>query len=171
MKKRLLIAGAGSHARRVYNAALASGMEVLCFFDENTANSAPVYGIEVRHSVEGLNQELFIAAVGDGAVRKRLYGKFTGLGWQAATVIHPGSHVCAEARIGAGSVLLAGSVVELDAHIGVSCIIDIGALVGHDSTVGDFCHLKPGSIVEPYSSVADFSVTGPGEVVRKTELP
>ena len=79
MPDRFAIIGAGGHAKVVVDALLASGNEVLCFYDDNPAliGAEPITGVKVLGGTKELTMGskricMLILAIGENRLRFRL---------------------------------------------------------------------------------------------------
>ena len=171
MLKKLIIIGAGAHAKVILEAALQQGAyEVLGFCVDAKPIGERVFGeyaVVSDAQLNALSGDLnvhFVVAIGDNEARKRLFeiakNKFT-----PATIIHPRAYVSPKSCVASGSVVLAGAVINTSASVGINSIVNLGVLVDHDSVIGDHVHLSPGTVVGSYASVPDFYLTALGQVI------
>lgn len=149
---RLLIAGAGGHARVVVDAArraIAQGAEdclkpALIVDDNPALHGTHVLGVAVISSVpsEADGTFVFHVAIGNNALREQ---KFAVLAKNLvpACVVHPHASIAESASLGAGSFVAAQAVIAPQAVLGAGCIVNHGAVVDHDCVVGAFCHIAP----------------------------
>lgn len=193
MHERFVVVGAGGHAKVVVDALLASGHEVIGFFDDNKSliGSEPVSGIRVLGGSENVpgrsvtRQASVIIAIGENRVRysiaKRLSVPY-GVANAPTAVLGRG------VRIGNGSMLLPSATVTIDTIIGEHVILNTSCSVDHDCLIGDYVHIAPGahlggrivvgegtflgigSSVLPGIRIGRWSVIGAGAVVTK-DLP
>lgn len=186
---RLLVVGAGGHAKVVVDAVRCAGAAdriapVILLVDDNPAiQGLQVLGIEVSAVVPRDASYLsFHVAIGDNAVRERKFAELAE-NLAAATVVHPRASVCDSAALGAGNLVAAQAVIGPDASLGEGCIVNHGAVVDHDCLVGAFCHIAPnatlagnvrlgkrvlvgaGATILPGVSIGDNCVVGAGAVV------
>jgi len=189
---RLLIAGAGGHARVVVDAARRAaaqgsqdGLRPTLIVDDNPALlGTAVLGVAVVANVppDAADAFGFHVAIGNNVVRER---KFAALaeGLAPASVIHPHATVSESATLGAGSFVAAQAVIGPQAVLGAGCIVNHGAVVDHDCVVGAFCHIAPnatlagnvrlgqrvlvgaGANILPGVTIGDDCVIGAGAVV------
>lgn len=166
---RLVVIGAGGHAKVVAEAALASGsFEVTRFLDDHPSQygnqllGLPVTGpIELESFQE---MEAAACAVGDNKVRRRLV-KRLGCAVAWATVVHPAAWVSPSAKIGPGSVVMAGSVMQADSIVGVHVILNTGCSVDHDCRVGAYSHIGPGVRLSGGVDIGEGVLLGVGSAV------
>jgi sugar O-acyltransferase (sialic acid O-acetyltransferase NeuD family) len=179
---KLLVAGAGGHAKVVIDAALAAGIRVVAALGE-PGGVTDCLGIPVVHSAEGVIADAFIAAVGDNARRAEVFDSLVAEGWRPAAVVHPSAIVASSAVIGAGTFVAAGVVVNPEARIGQNVVLNTGCTVDHDCVVGDHAHVAPGAnlcggarigpgallgvgaSVVPGTAIGEWSVIGSGAAV------
>lgn len=147
--ERVIIVGAGGHAKVVVDSLQAAGsrFEIWVATEDPKQTTQEILG----YAVKTLRRELleggawFHLAIGSGKVRERLDAQLSETGGRALTVMHPRASVSPHARIAEGSFVAAGAVVGPDALVGRSTIVNHGAIVDHDAIVGDYCHIAPGA--------------------------
>lgn len=64
-------------------------------------------------------------------------------GYAAPTLVHPRAYVAADARIGAGSMVMAGALVDVRAQLDEIVVAWPGACINHDAVIGDNSFLSP----------------------------
>ena len=184
---RLLVVGAGGHAKVVIDAAEAAGHAVVGVV--GTAADAPeVLGHAVVDSAEGIEADGFIVAIGDNTTRARFFAQYAATGLAPAVVVHPSVIVGTDVELGGGTFVAAGVVINTGAHIGVDSILNTGCSVDHDCVIGAHAHIGPqvalcgavtlgegallgvGSCAAPRASVGAWTVVGAGAAVVD-ELP
>ncbi|MCW5649637.1 MAG: NeuD/PglB/VioB family sugar acetyltransferase [Ramlibacter sp.] len=189
---RLLIFGAGGHARVVADAALGQGpWASLSGSDRDAAKCVGqlMPGIDLIEPSNAMAWDGAIhVAIGHNASRER---EAHTLGMQRlATVTHRAAVVSAMASLGPGCFVAATAVVAPQASLGAGVIVNHGAVIDHDTVVGEFSHVAPGAVlcgdvrlgrrvlvgagavVLPGGRVGDDIVVGAGSVVdRALEEP
>jgi len=187
MTRRLVVLGAGGHAKVVLATAIAAGFEVVGVLDDDPAKwEQTVLGVPVTGPIRKVTSEevSVVLGVGDNQSRERL----AGLGLRWTSVIHPSALVHPSVEIGSGTVVFAGAVIQPDVVIGEHSIINTGATVDHDCVLGAFVHVAPGvhlsggvklgngvflgigSAAIPGVTVGDWTVVGAGGIVVE-DLP
>jgi len=179
---RLLIVGAGGHAKVVVDAALAAGHEVVGIVGE-ARGRADLLGVAILESAEGIDAEAFIIAVGDNRARAELFAEYSATGMRPASVVHPSAIIADGVEIGGGTFIAAGVVVNVDARIGEDVILNTSCTVDHDCVIGDHAHIGPtsgvcggveigagalvgvGCSIIPTRSVGEWAVIGAGSAV------
>ncbi len=81
-------------------------------------------------------------AIGDNAIRRRLYAQLRGHDFPA--LIDPSAQVSPTTEFLHGTFIAVEAVVSVGTEIGKFVIIHSRAGVGHDCTVGDFANIAPG---------------------------
>ena len=119
----------------------------------------------------------YVIGIGNGSVRRALDQRYTSIGVNAATVIHPSSTVGHDVRIGSGSVLCAGVRVTTNIDIGRHVHLNLNATVGHDARISDYVTVNPlvaisggvrvgaESMLGTHSAVLQYLSVGSGSVV------
>jgi len=179
---RLLIVGAGGHAKVVVDAARACEHDVVAILGAQS-DPAEVLGYPVSSDASAGRPDGFVVAVGDNATRSRLFSEHQSLGRTPLTVIHPAATIAPSAEIGGGTFIAAGVIVNPGARIGRNVILNTGCVIDHDVVVGDHAHVAPnaalcgaarvgegtlvgvGASIVPGASVGEWSVIGAGAAV------
>lgn len=153
MSIRIIVLGAGGHAKVLIDSLLASSAVIAGIVDPDPALAGttilgvPVLGgddvfgefppSEVR-LVNGLG------SVGLPVKRQQLFERFKELGHSFASVVHPSAVVAPDVEIGEGAQIMAGVVIQPGCRIGANVIINTRASVDHDCVIGDHVHIAPG---------------------------
>ncbi|MCP4901449.1 MAG: acetyltransferase [bacterium] len=165
-KKRLLVIGAGGHAKVVIATAQAAGWEVVGLFDDDSAlKGTTVLGAPVIGGTElatNLEVDGAVVAIGGSRARMQLSEKLA-LPW--ATISHPSAEIHHTVVLGEGAVVFAGAVIQPDSTIGRHAIVNTAASVDHDCVVGDFAHLAPGTHLAGSVNVGEGALLGIGASV------
>lgn len=168
---RLLLVGAGGHAKAVVEAIRASNHVLAAYVDPKPCvwlEDVPRFESDASCDDEaGDGLVLGMGAVSpDGlAQRLALFRRYRSQGWKAPPVRHSTAIVSESALMHAGSMALAGAVVQPGAEIGEASIVNTAAVVEHDSRIGRGAHVAPGAILLGGSSVGDGAMIGAGAVV------
>ncbi|MRR52631.1 MAG: acetyltransferase [Rhodocyclaceae bacterium] len=179
---RVLIIGAGGHAKVVIDALEQAGHTIAGVVDEKAATSVlggyPVFAGPALPDADG-----FIVAIGDNAARRDRFEHYGSLLLTPATVVHPAAVIADSATIGPGSVVFAGAIVNSDAVIGENVILNTGCTIDHDCSVEAHAHIGPGAnlcgnvmvgegalvgvgaCAIPGAKIGSWSVVGAGSVV------
>ncbi|MDD9971834.1 MAG: acetyltransferase [Myxococcales bacterium] len=171
---RVVILGAGGHARVLADALLDNGRSVLAFIDvAPPAPRDPIMGIPVYASDDGLSafsRDQVELANGIGSLepfgrRAEIYHEASARGFRFANVIHASAAVSKYAHIGEGAQVLAGAVVQPGSHLGKNTLVNTRASVDHDCHVGDSCHIACGAVLCGQVSLGDGCHVGPGATI------
>lgn len=145
--KRLLIIGAGGHGRSVAEAILAEGkFRISGFLDDIYPGTTRVWDFPILGKMTQFGHwcevaDFAVVAIGNNALRQRIFGELTVAGFKLATVIHPRAVVSPTATIGDGSVIMAGAIIGAEACLGKGVVVNCAAVVDHHCRVDDFGHL------------------------------
>ena len=181
---RVVVVGAGGHAKVVISTLRAAGHEAVAVIDDAPAKKGErLLGVPVIGTAEelrGSEVDRGVLAIGNNTVRESLAATIS-LKW--LTVVHPAAYVPESARLGVGTVVFAQAVVQADAWIGSHVIVNTSSSIDHDCDIGDFVHIAPGvrlagnvhvgrgsligigSVVIPGIRIGDSAVIGAGSVV------
>jgi sugar O-acyltransferase (sialic acid O-acetyltransferase NeuD family) len=171
---RLLIWGAGGHAKVVADVARASEWEIVAFLDDDPSKQgqlfygAPVRGAQTLTPSPGGRGEpecsVFVA-IGNNAARERCLVQVLASGRTSPVLVDPSARVSPTAVLGPGTIVMAGAVVQADSRIGLGGIVNTGASVDHDCILGTCVHIAPGARLTGQVRVGDRTLIGAGAVV------
>ena len=169
--KRLLVMGAGGHAKVVAESAIACLPSIeLAFIDARYPELSTVLGwpvIGLDSDVPSFLNEYphIVVALGDNRLRAHRIAGLKNVGFELATVIHPRAWVSPTATIGCGTVIFAGAVINSGACLGEGCIVNTGATIDHDCNLGHGVHVSPGAHLGGGTIVGDRTWIGIGAAV------
>lgn len=171
MNKKLVIVGAGGHAKVVADVAKLNGYTEIVFLCDNpdlkTFIGYPVVGRSDQFA--GYEDWDFIIAIGNCQDRERIYHSLDSKGYNIITLYHPSAIVAEDAEIGKGTVVLVGSIINPGSVIGKGCIINTAATIDHDNIVSDFAHISVGAHLGGTVNVGKCSWVGIGAVVSNNK--
>ncbi|HXY73659.1 MAG TPA: acetyltransferase [Actinomycetota bacterium] len=153
---RVVVVGAGGHAREVLQILLACrqiGLDVepVGFVDEATwPDGATLDGVPILGGLEwfesaGQPAPEAVCAVGTPSVCRSLATRVGARGVRFASAISPSALVAGTARIGRGAMVFPNVVVGPGALIGDHVALNVGVTVSHDTVVGSFSGIGPGA--------------------------
>jgi UDP-perosamine 4-acetyltransferase len=172
---KVVLYGAGGHARVVLDAARAQGLDVIAVLDDrvelhgSTLDGVEVIGGEgVLNDLRGRGVEGAILGVGSieaTPVRAALYERIATRGLALPVVRHPTAVVASSARLGDATVVLAGAVINPHAQVGRNVIVNTAAVIEHDCVIGDHAHVAPGALLAGDVWVGSGTHVGIGAVI------
>lgn len=167
MNKKVIIIGAGGHAKVIADTVRKSGDVVLGFLDDNASKigehffGAKILG-DVSQYARYASDAHFIIAMGNNLLRKDLSEKMN-CRWY--TAIHPSAILGEGTSVGEGSFIGAGVIINAATSIGKHVIINTCAVVEHDCIIEDYAHLSPHSTMCGGASAGELSYVGAGAVL------
>jgi sugar O-acyltransferase (sialic acid O-acetyltransferase NeuD family) len=175
MMPRLLIFGAGGHARVVVTLARRTGAwEIVGVLDrlaptalEIIDGTAVIGGFEdaARLFAGGIRHAAL--AVGDNRARAELQAHLTALGFEFPVLCHPTAIVEDTVKLGDGTLVCAGAILGAQVVVGRGVIVNTGAILDHETQVGDHAHIAPGCRVAGRVSIGTGVMLGIGSSVRE----
>jgi acetyltransferase EpsM len=179
---RLLVVGAGGHAKVVVDAARAAGFAIAGIVGDRDGRST-LLGVEVSENAHGIDAEGFIIAIGNNITRAKVFAEYAEGPLPPLSVVHPSAIIADGVTIGEGTFVAAGVVVNVDARIGRDVILNTACAVDHDVVVGDHSLVGPtaslcgesrlgegvtfgaGASIIPVKTVGDWTTVGAGAAV------
>jgi sugar O-acyltransferase (sialic acid O-acetyltransferase NeuD family) len=164
MNERVVIIGAGGHARVIADIIRCRGDQVLGFLDDREAENFQKMTILGKTANALRYREYkFVIGIGRNEIRKSISERYDELDYY--TAVHPAAVVAKDVRIAPGSVIMANAVINTGSVVGKHCIINTGATVDHDSVLGDYTHVSPGANLSGTVYVGESTWIGTGAVV------
>lgn len=171
MHKKVVIVGAGGHAKVITDIIEKSGDEVIGFLDDAIKkgtriikNYEVIGDLNNRFLLSIINSDYeFIIAIGDNNKRKEI-SKTPNLKFY--TAIHPSAQIGLEVEIKEGTVIMANACINSSAQIGKHCIINTGAVIEHDNIIENYVHISPNSALGGTVRIGENTHLGIGSVVK-----
>ena len=163
--KQLVIIGAGGHGRVAQDIANNTYSKIVFLDDSDVRHESIELVGKTKDYVRYISDSDFFVAIGNNAVRKKIFCMLKDAGANIVSLIHSDAVVSNSVNIGAGSVVMAGAVINANANIGEGCIINTCSSVDHDCIIGDFCHISVGSHLAGTVKVGSRTFIGAGATV------
>ncbi|EPY05551.1 acetyltransferase (the isoleucine patch superfamily) protein [Paenibacillus alvei TS-15] len=172
--RKIIIWGAGGHAREVNWLCEEMGVQVLGFLDERPemkgqlVNGVPVLG--TLADIEALRHEIEIVCTGVGApaLKKQFTINTIRLGFRIADpLIHPRVRLSRRNIVGQGSMICEGAILTDNIRIGCHVIINRSANISHDTIIDDYVTIAPGVNLAGNVTVGEGAYIGIGSSVRE----
>lgn len=169
---RLAVLGASGHGKVVADAAVQTGWDEVCFFDDAWPGLASNGHWPVKGNGETLLNCLteydgVVVAVGDNGIRQKKLAEFEAKGARIASIIHPSAMVSDSAELGPGSVVFANAVINAGAMVGAGAIVNTGAVVEHDCHLGECVHVSPNATLAGGVNLGQLVWVGANACVRQ----
>lgn len=146
--------------------------EILGYVDDNAAEKGnEYYGhrvIESPGDLKATGRELWYhCALGNNLLREKISKRLDGMGWKAATLIHPSVIVAKYVRMGEGCYVGAYSILSPNAVIGRHVLINQRASIGHDAHLEDFSQACPGAQINGYCMIRRGALIGSNASIQQ----
>lgn len=171
MRKKVVIIGAGGHAKVIADIIEKSGDEIVGFLDDNkelgttVINNYKIIGdLNNRFTMAVTKKDVeFIIAIGDNKKREEISHSPN---LKFYTAIHPSAQIGLDVEIKEGTVVMANVCINSSAKIGKHCIINTGAIIEHDNIIEDFVHISPNVSLGGTVKVGENTHVGIGTTVK-----
>ncbi len=174
MTVRVVILGAGGHARVVADALAAAGFSVAgVLTPDRPAGSRTVWGAPVlgddghlaRLDPAETRLANGIGSTRDTGPRRAVFLRARDAGFDFPPIVHPRAVLAPDVVVGDGAQVMAGAVVQTGCVIGANVIVNTAATVDHDGRLGDHAHVAPGAVLSGGVTVGAGAHIGTGAVV------
>ena len=163
---KVIILGAGGHAKVIADIVIKSGDCLVGFLDDNPDLPQKIMGFPNLGCISNItkfdNDIQYVIGIGDNEIRKKMSQKFS-VSWY--TAIHPKATIAFDVKIGEGSVVMANAAINISSIIGKHCIINTGSVIEHDNYIGDYVHISPNATLSGTVSVGDMTHIGVGATI------
>ena len=191
----LCVYGAGGFGKEVYDIATRmnkknSIWDEILFLDDalhlgESAYLGRLFKIEAVLDEFEHNSIEVIVAIGEPAIRGKLYQKVKKLNLKLATLVDPSSIISPSAKLGDGVIVAPYCSISSSAQIGDNVAINTNSIIGHDIVVGEHSvissfvniggacrvgkssYLGMGVLIKENLSIGSLVIIGMGSVVFK----
>lgn len=179
MKEKLLIIGAGGHAKSCVDVIEAENkFEIMGFVDKEAGQTSvlsyPVVGCD--DDLKSLFQQCKFAFLGVGQIKSvnlriKLYERLKSIGFALPTIISPLAYVSKSAFIDTeATIIMHHALINANARVGKACIINTKALIEHDAIVEDFCHISTAACINGECVVGEKSFVASNTALKHTQI-
>ncbi len=171
MRKKVVIIGAGGHAKVIADMIEKSGDEIVGFLDDNKKKGTTIIkeykvlgDFNNRFPLAIANSDYeFIIAIGDNKKREEISHSPN---LKFYTAIHPSAQIGLDVEIKEGTVIMANACINSSAKIGKHCIINTGAIIEHDNIIEDFVHISPNVALGGTVKIGKNTHVGIGSIIK-----
>jgi len=168
--KKVIILGAGGHAKVVAEALRLSGAKILGFVTPDLDSGKEFYGSTILgddavifdYLIEEVDLVNGVGALPGQTLRWELASKMREKGYHFKTVVHPKAVVASSVVLEEGVQVMAGVVIQPGTSIGRDSIINSGVIIDHDCVISENCHLAPGVVCSGAISIGGNTHIGTG---------
>lgn len=153
----MVLYGAGSHGKVVYECLVSQRKDIIAFVDDKPFGKLFGKSIQNPLILKEVENEKVIVSVGANEDRHRIAKQ---LDHEFDIAIHKTACVANRSEIGAGSMILTKAIIQPDVKIGKHVIVNTGAIVEHDCRINDFVHVGPGVVICGGVSVGEGTFIG-----------
>jgi len=152
--KKMIIVGAGGHARpviattRLLGLWVLSGVIDLAFHGqcESILGVPVIGGFEVLRACDSSVTDVFVA-IGRNEERKRVYADLFSQGYALPNIVHPTAYVDMSVQLGRGNYIGPFAHIGPNVCLGDANIVNTHANLEHEVDVGDFSQVAPNAVV------------------------
>lgn len=173
MTDRLVILGAGGHARVLLDA-LATHDAVVegCLALDQPGGEWPadipwLGNDDALSTLDPAAVRLVngVGAAGSTALRRAAFERAKEKGFTFESVVHPTSIIGTEVSLGEGAQVMAGAIVQKGTALGANALICIGAIIDHDARIAPHAFIAPGAAFSGNVALGDGAFVGTGATV------
>ena len=143
--RRAVILGTGGFAIELHALLAGAGHPVLGFAgpEQRGDLTAAYLGDDGVIADTGADTPLYVA-IGDPAIRRRVFERMQQAGRAPAAFVHPAAYVAPDAALGVGVIVYPNATVHGRVRLGAGVLVNSNVSVGHECDIGAFSNLNPG---------------------------
>lgn len=167
---RLILIGAGGHAREIHALLRDSGLagRLEAFAEENAPAGKVLKGLPVMDVRELERRDprsvRLCCAIGD-PVRQHLIERLAAAGFEFETLWHPSAKRGLDVVVGRGCMVMSNVVLTADVRIGDHVILNVASVISHDAVVGDYSTISPGALLNGGVALGTGVFVGTGAIL------
>ena len=176
MKRKLLLVGAGGHARSCIDVVEQEGsFQIAGLVGFESQIGLKLGGYEVIANDENfcnLIDEVPCLLICVGQIvspetRIKLFEKALHAGFELVKVISPSAYVSQSSEIGRGTIVMPGAIIGAEVSVGENCIINSKSLLEHETKVFENCHISTGAILNGGVTIERDCFIGSGAIIKE----
>jgi sugar O-acyltransferase (sialic acid O-acetyltransferase NeuD family) len=172
LNKPIALIGYSGHAFVAADILLSTGNKPAAYCDNEEKDFNPFslkyLGKDTEAStVQLLKDYHYFIAVGDNAIRRKIFNHLKAELGLPVNVIHASAVIAASAEFGNGVFVAANVAINPLSKIGDGVICNTSCSIDHECVVGDFAHIAPGAVLCGNVTVGENSFVGANAVVRQ----
>lgn len=177
MSNKIVIVGAGSHARAVISVAKESKKnEIIGLLDWASGfdSSESVAGFKVLGCLNDQNSSIintyksscvFFVGIGDNKIRQLVFDALQAHGAEFISLVSCSANVACDSKINKASIVGMGAIVNTHTVVLENSIINSGSTLEHDVHIGSHCHIGPRAILCGSVHIGDGVLVGAGSII------
>lgn len=165
-RTKVILIGAGGHAKSVVDAIDKDKMELIGFIDDNKTGihcRKPILGDKIEE-VDNFQSYSYLVSIGDVSARKKWFDRLKRLNCRIINIIDKSAIISETAQIGNGNFIGKYAIINADVVIGDNNVINSKALIEHECVVGNHTHLSTNSTINGNVVVEDSVFYGSSSV-------
>jgi sugar O-acyltransferase (sialic acid O-acetyltransferase NeuD family) len=169
----MILIGYSGHAFVVYGILKTMGKTVTHYCDatEKTLNpfNLTYLGNEQSEAAQqALQQNNFFIAIGDNAIRKKVFETLATQNYLPINAIHTTAVIDESATLHTQGVMVAANAtINPLAQIGKGVICNTNCSIDHECIIGDFAHIAPGAVLCGNVKIGDGTFVGANSVIKQ----
>lgn len=164
--KKLILIGAGGHAKSVADSIDTLEYKLYGFIDGNkkgTHLGLTIFGTQLE-DIPNYEECSYFVSIGDVRYRKLWFDRIRERGLNIINIIDSSAIISSSVKMGIGNFVGKMVVVNADAEIGNNNVINTKALIEHECKVGNHSHLSTNSVINGNVIVEDNVFMGSSSV-------
>lgn len=176
MKKKIVLIGAGGHAKSCIDVIENSSKEFVIFgLVDKLKVKKKIFNYNIIGSERDLitlRKKIKFAFIAIGQIKSpykriKIFNNLKKIGYKLPTIISKKAYISKNSKIGIGTIIMHGAIINAGVKIGRNCIINTGSIIEHDVKIDDNVHVAPGAIVLGNCHVKENTFVGSGVIIKQ----
>ncbi len=174
MKKKIILIGAGGHAKSCLEIIIENNYSITGFIDKNKKienfENFKLLGNDEILLENKYNNHLYFITIGqikDYKKRLSIFNKLKKLKLKTCIIKSKSAIISKKTSIGLGTIIMRQAILNYNSSIGENCIINNKTLIEHDASIGNNCHISTGSIINGGVKIGNNVFVGSGAVIKE----
>ena len=174
MKKKIILVGAGGHAKSCIDVINSTNIfKIIGFIDNKKKGKFENYKIlgNDEHLFSLKSQKNLSIAITIGQIKKykpryKIFKKLLKLNFKLPKIISKFSIVSKKANISFGTMIFHDAIINRGSFIGKNTIINSKALIEHDTKIGDNSHIATSAVINGNVEIGANTFVGSRAVIK-----
>jgi len=177
MKKKIILIGAGGHAKSCIDVIESEGkFKIVGLIDNLKKIGTKISGYEVMGKDKELEKFknlanyafITIGQIKSPNLREKSFNTLKKYGFKIPYICSPKSIISKHSKITEGVIVHHGAIINSGTEIGRNCIINTNSLIEHDCKIGEFSHISTSVVINGDAVIGKRTFVGSGSIIKNS---
>ena len=177
MKKKIILIGAGGHAKSCIDVIESEGkFKIVGLIDNLKKIGTKISGYEVIGKDKELEKFknlanyafITIGQIKSPNLREKSFNTLKKYGFEIPYICSPKSIISKHSIIAEGVIVHHGAIINSGTEIGRNCIINTNSLIEHNCKIGEFSHISTSVVINGDTVIGKRTFVGSGSIIKNS---